>query len=183
VRQVFQPHTTGYLITTVETIQLTGKRKAPIWLIMLTGIAMVVVLVGGILLLLFYRAGKGPFILDTFFGILALLVIIISPAIFVARNYLRLENSFTILRASILAMDRDAATLSLFAKVAHMKKPIHFVLLTRSEEEAMTIERNLSVSANGRLRVYPITYLPGDPWLLTKLAQKEIHLIAADKRR
>ena len=177
---MFQPNTNGYLITTAETVLLTGKRNPPIWLILFTLLALMVVLTGGILLLLFYNASVEPaHKMDTFFGILALLVSTLFPTMLVARYYLQLENLITIHREGILAVECDGAHLTLLAQTALRKQPVRFILLTRAAEEALTIERNLCVRANGRLRVYPITF-QHEKRLLTTLAQTEIRLVAKE---
>ena len=183
VSLVFQPYTNGYLITTVETLMLTGKRNPPIWLIILTAMATLVVLVGGIVLLMFYHTSGGPSSkMDTFLGTLALLVMILFPAFMVSQYYLQLENPITIHRESIKNVEHDGARLTILAKTAIKNNFIRLVLLTRSEEEAMTIHRNLSVHTNGRLRVYPITYLPIKQRFLSTLAQTEIHFTSVDRK-
>jgi hypothetical protein len=162
---VFQPNTIGYLITTVETVLLTGKRNAPIWLAILTGLALLVVLAGGVMLFLLLTAKTGhrSDVLDDYLGVAALLAMFLFPIAAVIRAYLRLDNPITIPRSSIVAVQRHGPTIVLQATGQGQRRPTKYVFRTRCQDEARTIERNLIVRAHGRLRCYPITFLPLHP--------------------
>ena len=139
---------------------LTGKRTPPVWLILLTALAIIVVLIGGILLLIFLRNDGGvQDISETVLGVIALLIMILFPTFLVARYYLRLENPITILRSNISSLQSEGTHLKLQALLKDAKRPTTFMLETRSADEANTIISNINVRVNGRLRVYPITYL------------------------
>jgi hypothetical protein len=114
---VFQPNTSGYLITTVETVLLTGKRNAPIWLAILTGLALLAVLAGGVILFLLLTAKTGhrSDVLDDYLGVAALLATFLFPIAAVIRAYLRLDNPIAIPRSSIVAVQRHGPTIVLQA--------------------------------------------------------------------
>lgn len=161
---IFQPYSTGFMITTVESVLFAGKRRPPTWLAFLTLLATGLVLVGGILLLILLKNSSGSTdISEQFLGIVALLVTIMFPMNLVLRYYLRLENPITIHRSSILEIQRNGSTLMLLATLRNGTRPVRFVINTRSQEEAGNIEHNLTVHAHGRLRCYPITFLPDAP--------------------
>lgn len=139
---------------------LTGKRNPPTWLILLTAISTLVVLIGGILLLIFLRNDGGvQDISETVLGVIALLLMILLPTFLVARYYLSLENPISILRSNISELQCEGNRLTMRALLKGSNRPTTFMLETRSPEEANTIISNINVRANGRLRVYPVTYL------------------------
>ena len=162
---VFQAYTTGYLITTAENVLLTGKRNPPIWLTLLTVFAALAALGGGVLILLLLKNGvkvgiSNPDFSDLFVGILALLLTALFPATLAIKSFLRLENPVTIPRSSIMTVESDGAVVKLHATIKGGAKPAWFHLNTRCKEEADNIQFNLAVHAHGRLRCYPITFLP-----------------------
>lgn len=158
---IFQPFTTGYLITTTESIILTGKRTPPIWLTALMFLSTLLVLVGGILVLILVKVSTGHSdYVDTFLGVVALLVAILFPMNMVIRYYFRLENPITISRSDIHRIECQGAVLTLVASLCQGARPTTLVFNTRSQEEATTIEHNLTVHAHGRLRCYPVTFVP-----------------------
>ena len=145
----------------METILFTGKRNPPVWLIVLTGLATIIVLIGGILLLIFLRGSYEPVdVTETGLGVIALLLMILSPTVMVARYYLRLENPISIPRANIAMIESDGNRLTLRVTLKGTRRPTTFILETRSPEEANSIVSNINVRTNGRLRVYPVTFLP-----------------------
>lgn len=158
---IFQPFTTGYLITTTESIILTGKRTPPLWLTALMFLSTLLVLIGGILVLLLVKGSTGHSdLVDTFLGVVALLVTILFPMNMVIRYFFRLENPITISRSNIHGITCYGAVLTLVVSLRHGARPVTLAFNTRSQDEAATIEHNLSVHAHGRLRCYPVTFVP-----------------------
>lgn len=159
---VFQPYTTGYLITTAETILITGRRTPPPWLKLLTFFAAIAAVIGGVLvlLLLYNSTGTPQDVSDTILGVIALLMTVLYPATVAIRSYLRLDNPITVPRSSLIAVEAQDAVVRVLATLKGGRKPGWLCFNTRCQEEAENIRLNLAVHAHGRLRCYPVTFLP-----------------------
>ncbi|HEY3380026.1 MAG TPA: hypothetical protein VGL77_21335 [Armatimonadota bacterium] len=136
---------------------------SPFWLSVFTGLAIMLAIAGGVSLLVWMRtvgySGQQD-LLQTFLGMVALLVTFLFPASLAIRYYLHLENPITIYRSSIREIHAKGSMLVLWATRGNSARIIRLAFNTRSPEEAKSIRSNLAVRAHGRLRVYPITFLP-----------------------